>query len=88
MKEILYDLSIGIFSAMILVWFIDEIQEKIMQRQEQENEKKVIKGFNKILSKYIEQYILAFYCVATPLLKRDFKKVEMPDYFMLKDMCD
>lgn len=28
-KEIVYDLAVGVFSAMILVWFIDEISNHI-----------------------------------------------------------
>ena len=31
--EIAYDISVGIFSAMILVWFVDEISNHIQERQ-------------------------------------------------------
>lgn len=29
-KEIVYDLAVGVFSAMILVWFIDEIRRYVL----------------------------------------------------------
>ena len=41
-KEIVYDLAVGVFSAMILVWFIDEISNHIQERQSQEKEKAAV----------------------------------------------
>lgn len=87
-KEIVYDLAVGIFSAMILVWFIDEISNQIQERQSQEKEKTAIKRFDKVIQKYIERYTVMFYCVATPIEKRDFTQVTMPENFTLKDMRD
>lgn len=87
-KEIVYDLAVGVFSAMILVWFIDEISNRIQEHQSQEKEKASIKRFDKVLQRYIDQYITLFYCVATPLQDRKFDNVEMPEQFTLKDMCD
>lgn len=60
-KELIYDLSVGVFSAMILVWFIDEIGNRIQERQSQEKEKATIRRFDKVLQQYIEQYITMFY---------------------------
>lgn len=88
LKEIAYDLSIGIFSAMVLVWFIDEISNHIQERQSNNAEVEIIKRFDKILQCYIEQYIVLFYCVATPIEERNFKNVSMPERFTLKDMKD
>ena len=87
-KEIIYDLAIGIFSAMILVWFIDEIGNQLQERESVEKEKAAIKRFDRVLQKYIEKYTLAFYCVATPIDIRKFDNVVMPDTFTLKDMRD
>lgn len=87
-KEIAYDISIGIFSAMILVWFIDEINNHIQERQSRIKELTIIKLFDKVLQTYIEQYITMYYCVVTPLLDRKFDNVEMPEQFTLKDMRD
>lgn len=87
-KEIVYDLAVGVFSAMILVWFIDEISNHIQERQSQEKEKAAIKRFDKVIQKYIERYTVMFYCVATPIENRDFTQVTMPENFTLKDMRD
>ena len=87
-KEIAYDLSIGIFSAMILVWFIDEIGNHIQEHKSKSKERDTIKRFDKVLQKYIEKYITMFYCVATPMDNRDFENVIMPENFTLRDMKD
>ena len=87
-KEIAYDISIGVFSAMILVWFIDEIGNHIKEQQSRQREITLIKRFNKVLQKYIEQYVTMFYCVSTPLTTRNFTDVTMSDAFTLKDMRD
>lgn len=87
-KEIFYDLAIGIFSAMILVWFIDEISERIRKKNSQEKEKMEIKRFDKVLQCYLNQYKTFYYCVATPLERRNFDDIEMPENFTLRDMKD
>lgn len=87
-KEILYDLSIGVFSAMILVWFIDEIGYKIKEKQSKEKELASIKRFNKVVQYYIDRFELTFYCVVTPLAERKFQDICMPEDFTLKDMRD
>lgn len=96
LKEIVYDLSIGVFSAMILVWFIDEISQHIQARQAKEKECAIIKRFDRVLQQYIDRYVTMFYCVVTPLEER-LKQVndpnssidiKMPEIFCLKDMRD
>ena len=86
--EVLYDVCVGIFSAMILVWFIDEISKHIQERQSRNKELIAIKRFDSVLQRYIEQYITMYYCVATPLQERNFDNVKMPESFTLKDMRD
>ena len=57
LKEIIYDLSIGVFSAMILIWSIDEITER-NNRREQKKSLSVL--YNKIippLKDYYEFYV-------------------------------
>ena len=96
LKEIAYDLSIGVFSAMILVWFIDEIGQHIQARQSKEKECAIIKRFDRVLQQYIDRYVTMYYCVVTPLEER-LKQVtgpdstmdaKMPEIFYLKDMRD
>lgn len=86
--EIAYDISVGVFSAMILVWFVDEISNHIQERQSRHKELNAIKRFDSVLQRYIEQYITMYYCVATPLQERNFDSVKMPESFTLKDMRD
>ena len=86
--EIAYDISVGVFSAMILVWFVDEISNHIQERQSCHKELNAIKRFDSVLQRYIEQYITMYYCVATPLQERNFDSVKMPESFTLKDMRD
>lgn len=69
-KDFLYDLSIGVFSAMVLVWFIDEIGNHLSISEAQDAEKEMIIQFNKVLQQYIDRYILLFYCVVTPQANR------------------
>ncbi len=87
-KEIVYDCSIGMFSAMIIVWFIDEIGKHIQDKKDRGIEREKICRANRVLQLYIERYKLFYYCVTTPTEKRDFKNVVMRSDFMLRDMKD
>lgn len=86
--EILYDVFICIVSAMILVWFIDETNERLRKKNSREKEKAEIRKFDKVLQCYLEQYKTFYYCVATPLERRNFDNIEMPENFKLHDMKD
>lgn len=96
LKEISYDLSIGVFSAMVLVWFIDEIGQHIQTQQSKEKECAIIKRFDRVLQQYIDRYITMFYCVVTPLEERRKQlnrsngamDAKLPETFCLKDMRD
>lgn len=87
-KEIGYDLGVGVFSAMVLIWFVDEISEHIQDKISKNTEKEKIKRANRILCKYIERYELFFYCVVTPVKQREFENIKMPLEFTFKDMRD
>lgn len=88
LKEILYDLCIGIFSALILVWIIDDINNNIQEKRAKERELVEIKRVNRVLQQYIERYEILYYCVVTPIKNRDFSNVSMPEDFKLSDMKD
>ncbi|WP_419748567.1 hypothetical protein ACNULB_01500 [Clostridium perfringens] len=88
LKDVLYDLCIGIFSALVLVWIIDDINNNIQKEREKEKELAEIKRIDRVLQLYIEHYELLYYCVVTPIEKRDFSKVSMPADFKLSDMKD
>lgn len=87
-KEVCYDLSVGVFSAMILIWFIDEINEHIQDNKSKNKEIDEIRRSDRLLQLYIERYKLFYYCVVTPIKQRDFKNIIIPEEFMLKDMSD
>ena len=87
-KEILYDLCVGVFSAMILIWFIDEINERIQDTKNRNKEIEEIKRAHRLLHLYIERYKLFFYCVVTPIDKRNFNTIAFPLDFKFKDMKD
>ena len=87
-KEILYDLCVGIFSAMILICFIDEINEHIQDTKNKNKEIKEFKRAHRLLRLYIERYKLFFYCIVTPIDNRDSKEVTFPLEFKFKDMKD
>lgn len=87
-NEIVYDLSVGVFSAMILVFFIDEIGEKIEMKQSREDEKAIIQRFNKVILLYIDRYTDLFYAVITPLQDRDYQNICWTKDFKLRDMRD
>ncbi len=71
---------------MVLVWFIDEISHHIQEHQSRQNY--FNQSFDKVLQRYIEQYVTMFYCVVTTLFERKLDKVERPEHFTLKDMRD
>ena len=85
-KEIAYDLSVGVFSAMILVWFIDEINEHIQEKKNRAKEIDEIIRSNRLLQLYIERYKVFFFFFLTPMKERDFKNMKFPTDFKLKDM--
>lgn len=88
LKESIYDISVGIFSAMVLVWFIDEINERIKIKQTKQAENETILRFDKINQKYIDRYKALFYCTVTPISDRTKPADLMPSQILLKDMKD
>ena len=71
---------------MILVWFIDEISERVNNRLSKEKERQVIKRANEVLQQYISKYIALFNCVASPIENRKYDASEMIENFTMKDM--
>lgn len=92
-KEIIYDVAIGVFSSMILVWFIDGIAEHLQKKAAEKEAKETIIRFNLLFRKYLDRYITMFYCVTTPASKRNasedkHKVFQNKDTFALAEMCD
>ena len=87
-KEILYDLCIGIFSALVLVWIVDDINNSIQEKKSKENEMEAIKRAHRVIQLYIDKYKKFYYCVTTPISNRSFLDITMKENFNLSDMKD
>lgn len=88
-NDIVYDLSICIFSAMILVWFIDEINKHLQDKKNKRDEIEKIKRSYRLLQIYIMQYNIYFYCLITPIAQRHLdKSTVIKTDFLLQDMQD
>lgn len=59
-KNILYDISVGIFSSMILVWCIDRIQLSETERKEAKQRLILYNKITPILTKYYEFYLYLY----------------------------
>ena len=59
-KNILYDISVGIFSSMILVWCIDRIQLSEEERKEAKQRLILYNKLAPILTKYYEFYLFLY----------------------------
>lgn len=57
LKEIVYDLSIGVFSAMVLIWIIDEISERNRKREERQRLKVLYRKMIPPIKAYYEFYL-------------------------------
>lgn len=87
-KEIAYDLAMGIFSAMVLVWFIDTISDYLNERDAIRKETEAIFRFNTVLQHYISNYFRAYYDVIVPVNERDNTTRVHTKSFALRDMRD
>lgn len=87
-EEILYDLSMGIFSSMVLLWFIDEISQ-ILERSAQKQEHQLLqKEYTNVLLQYINEYVKLFNFVVTPVSERSATYKNLPDEIILRNMRD
>ena len=59
-KNIFYDISVGIFSSMILVWCIDRIQLKESEKQAAKQRLILYNKLAPILTKYYEFYLFLY----------------------------
>ena len=57
---------------MLLVWFVDEINNRIQEKQAKRRELSLIMRTYKNLEEYLNDYEYAYYCVCTPMEMRNF----------------
>ena len=86
-KEIAYDISISIFTAMIIIWFVDVVSNYIEERISEKKELQAISRIHSVLSQYILRYYSLFYIVVTPLSERN-ENCDIPASFTMKQMHD
>lgn len=70
-KSILYDISVGILSSMILVWCIDIIQTKAIEKQESNQRQILYNKLSPILKKYYEFYLSLFIATRNTPVPKD-----------------
>ena len=87
-KEIAYDIAMGIFSAMVLVWFVDAISDYLNERNEARKEVDAISRYDVVLQHYISNYFKAYYDVIVPLNERNNVTQVYAKPFTLGDMRD
>ena len=56
-KEILYDVSVGTFSAMILVWLIDEVNARNEEKEDKRRRLVIYRKLKPLLNEYYEFYL-------------------------------
>lgn len=88
LKEITYDLAMGVFSAMILIWCVDVISEYLEKKIAQKKELETICRIDKVLQHYISRYQRLFYHVVTPLCDRKVDSCDIPSRFSMQQMRD
>ncbi len=87
--EFWFVISSGVFSAMVLVWFIDEIGKRLQEKEDKLTEAKKIKQFDQILQLYLTRYDLFLYCLTTPVARRkNGAEIKINPDFSFKDMQD
>ena len=86
-KEIAYDISISIFTAMVIIWFIDAVSDYIEERIANKRERQAISRIHSVLSQYISKYRSHFYLIVTPLAERK-ENGSIPDNFIMRNMRD
>ncbi len=88
LKEITYDLAMGVFSAMILIWCVDVISEYLEKRIAQKKELETICRIDKVLQHYISRYQRLFHHVVTPICDRKVDSYDIPSHFSMQQMRD
>ena len=79
-KEILYDISVGVFSSMILVWCIDRIQQRETEKQNAKQRLILYSKLAPVLKKYYEFYLCLFIATRNDPVEEESKVLESLSY--------
>ncbi len=88
LKELIYDISIGVFTSMILIWFVDELSDKIIKEKQKKYEYETIARINSLIQLYISQYEKALYLLVTPVSIRNTGTIKIPETITIKSIVD
>lgn len=72
----------------LTICIIQNIFDKFESKKEREEENRKILEYNKLISVYISYYKRAFYCIITPIEKRDFNNISLPLEIKLCNLKD
>ncbi len=78
-KDILFNVSIGVFSSMLLVFFIDDKANKLKKQEDDMLKELLTTQRTEILKQYINRYFETFYYVVTPASERMTTKSDFFD---------
>lgn len=77
------------FLGIIITYFVIQrlFNKQNIDKEKQEEREKILR-YHEIISIYISHYKRYFYCITTPIEKRDFQNIILNSSFKLSDMCD
>lgn len=84
----LCNIATELASIVITYFVIQKLLDSQKEKEEKKHEKSIILRYNKLISIYIYHYKKYFYCIITPIEKRDFKNININHKFEIRDMCD
>lgn len=84
----LCNIATELASIVITYFVIQKLLDSQKEKEEKKHEKSIILRYNKLISIYIYDYKKYFYCIITPIEKRDFKNININHKFEIRDMCD
>ena len=82
-KTILYDISVGVFSSMVLVWCIDRIQLNMTEREESKRRLILYNKISPLLEEYYNFYLFLY--IATRNVPVDPTSAALKSLYQCKD---
>ena len=87
--NLIIGLSTNLLGIIVTIVFVQYFLDKQSQKDEKERETAKIKRFDRIMKIMLERYALFFYCITTPIIKREnIETLPLNVNFDIKDMCD
>lgn len=87
LKDILYDMAVGVSSSMILVWCIDRIQMRETEKQEAKKRMILYNKLAPVLKDYYDFYIFLYIATRSTSVESD-SKVKDSLYFCVNELIE